>query len=175
MGFMNDSHLAKLLEFLRFPSVSTSPAHRADMRACAEWLAAELRAIGLVVQLTPTAGHPVVVARNPHPAGRPTVMIYGHYDVQPVDPLELWTTPPFEPRVEDGVIFARGATDNKGQILAHILGVAETLGRHGQLPVNLIFLIEGEEEIGSVHLESFLSAHRETLRCDIIAISDTGM
>ena len=113
-------------------------------------------------------------------------MIYGHYDVQPVDeparaegesadPNKHWTTPPFEPRIRDGVIFARGSTDNKGQIFAHIFGIADTLREHGDLPVNLIFLIEGEEEIGSAHLEPFLTAHREELRCDLIAISDTGM
>jgi acetylornithine deacetylase/succinyl-diaminopimelate desuccinylase-like protein len=102
-------------------------------------------------------------------------MIYGHYDVQPVDPLNEWTSPPFEPVVRDGVIFARGSTDNKGQILGHILGVGETIREKGDVPVNLIFLIEGEEEVGSKSLEPFLTTHREALRCDLIAISDTGM
>lgn len=169
-----DAQLAKLLEFLRFPSVSTDSAYANGVKQCAEWLAGQLRAIGLDAQLHATAGHPIVVARNEHKPGRRTVLIYGHYDVQPVDPLALWTHPPFEPHIEDDVIFARGATDNKGQIMAHILGVEQALGR-GDLPVNLVFLIEGEEECGSTHLESFLAEHREELRCDIIAISDTGM
>ena len=102
-------------------------------------------------------------------------MIYGHYDVQPVDPLELWESPPFQPRIVDGVVFARGAADNKGQIFAHVLGIEETIRKSGELPVNLILLVEGEEEIGSAHLEEFLLANREALRCDLIAISDTGM
>jgi acetylornithine deacetylase/succinyl-diaminopimelate desuccinylase-like protein len=115
------------------------------------------------------------VAKNAHQPGRPTLLIYGHYDVQPVDPLDQWISPPFEPRIEDGRIYARGSTDNKGQLLAHVSGVAETLARHGQLPLNLTFLFEGEEEIGSPNLAPFLQAHRESLACDIIAISDTGM
>jgi acetylornithine deacetylase/succinyl-diaminopimelate desuccinylase-like protein len=172
---MNELHLAKLLEFLRFPSISTTPAHQADMQRCAEWLATELRTIGLHADVISTPGHPVVLGRNTHHPGRRTVMIYGHYDVQPVDPIALWSSPPFEPRVENGIIYARGATDNKGQILAHLLGVGETMQRSRELPLNLIFLIEGEEEIGSAHLEAFLAAHRDELRCDIIAISDTGM
>ncbi len=172
---MNQDHVEELLNFLRFPSISTDLERRADVAACAAWLAAKLGNIGLRAELHPTAGHPIVVARNAHREGLRTVLIYGHYDVQPVDPVELWTSPPFEPRIADGVVFARGATDNKGQILAHILGVGETLVERGKLPVNLIFLIEGEEEIGSAHLEEFLAAHREELRCDVIAVSDTGM
>jgi len=172
---MNELHLARLIEFLRFPSVSTTPAHQGDMRRCAEWLGAQLRAMGLSVEIAPTAGHPVVLARNAHRAERRTVMIYGHYDVQPVDPIALWTTPPFEPRVENDIVYARGATDNKGQILAHVLGMAETIQRAGELPLNVILLIEGEEEIGSPHLEEFLVARRDEFRCDVIAISDTGM
>jgi acetylornithine deacetylase/succinyl-diaminopimelate desuccinylase-like protein len=116
-----------------------------------------------------------VVARNEHRADRKTVLIYGHYDVQPVDPLALWQNPPFEPEIREGKIWARGATDNKGQMLAHILGVEKTLREQGELPVNLIFLFEGEEEIGSPNLAPFLREHREALRCDVIAVSDTGM
>ena len=172
---MHSAEVETLLEFLRFPSISTDPARRADVARCADWLVAQLTASGLSATLHPTAGHPIVIARNVHQPGRTTVMIYGHYDVQPVDPLELWDSPPFEPRIENGIVFARGATDNKGQILAHILGIAATLREKGKLPVNLIVLVEGEEEIGSAHLEEFLLAHREELRCDIIAISDTGM
>ena len=111
---MHTAEVETLLEFLRFPSISTDPAHRADVARCAEWLTARLTASGLIATLHPTAGHPIVIARNAHRPGRRTVMIYGHYDVQPVDPLDLWDSPPFEPRIEDGVVFARGSTDNKG-------------------------------------------------------------
>ena len=172
---MNQRQLDEYLAYLRFPSVSTDPERKADVAACADWIVAKLRSIGLTTTLHPTAGHPIVVAKNEHRAGRRTVMIYGHYDVQPVDPVELWESPPFEPRIANEYVFARGSADNKGQHFAHVLGVEETLREKGELPVNLIFLIEGEEEIGSEHLEEFLKTHREELACDIIAISDTGM
>ncbi|HUF64154.1 MAG TPA: dipeptidase [Verrucomicrobiales bacterium] len=168
-------HLEALLEFLRFPSISTDSSCRDDMHACADWLAGRLRAAGLEAEIHPTGGHPAIIAKSAHRDGRPTVLIYGHYDVQPADPLDLWIHPPFEPHIENGIVFARGATDNKGQILAHVLGVAETLEAEGELPVNILFLIEGEEEIGSIHLEAFLLEHREELACDIAAVSDTGM
>jgi acetylornithine deacetylase/succinyl-diaminopimelate desuccinylase-like protein len=170
-----DAPLSELLDFLRYPSVSTDAAYAGCVAECAEWLCEKFQSMGLVAELHRTPGHPVVVARNAHRPGRRTVMIYGHYDVQPVDPLELWTSPPFEPRIENGILFARGATDNKGQIMAHIQGVAEILKRDGDLPVNLIFLVEGEEEIGSPNLGKFLHEHKDELRCDVIAISDTGM
>ena len=121
-----------------------------------------------------TPGHPIVVAKSPRAPAKKTLLIYGHYDVQPAEPMELWTTPPFDPQIRDGRIFGRGASDNKGQILAHILGVQEALNK-GPLPVNVIFLIEGEEEVGSEHLADFLEKNREDLACDAIAISDTGM
>jgi len=167
--------LADLFSFLRFPSVSTDSRHAADVRNCANWLLAKLSAMGLTADLHETPLHPIVVARNAHRPDRRTVLIYGHYDVQPVDPLALWTTDPFEPVIRDGRILARGATDNKGQMLAHVLGVEKTLREQGELPVNLIFLFEGEEEIGSPNLAEFLRLHRDALRCDVIAISDTGM
>lgn len=172
---MSDPRIAEYLHFLSFPSISTDPERAGDVTRCAAWLVQKLRAIGLSTDAHPTARHPIVVARNEHRPGRRTVMIYGHYDVQPVDPLELWDSPPFEPRIVDGVVFARGATDNKGQIFAHILGIEETLREKGELPVNLILLIEGEEEVGSANLESFLQTQRDALRCEVIAISDTGM
>jgi acetylornithine deacetylase/succinyl-diaminopimelate desuccinylase-like protein len=183
---MRNTQLDRLLEFLRFPSISTDRAAGKDVHECAQWLVAELGVIGLTASLMPTEGHPVVIARNAHRAGRPTVLIYGHYDVQPVDeparrknepldPNKHWLTRPFEPQITDGVIYARGSTDNKGQIFAHITGVAETIAAEGDLPVNLVVLIEGEEEIGSQHLEGFLENHRRELQCDVIAISDTGM
>lgn len=167
--------LQDLFTFLRFPSISTDSRHTADVRACAQWLIEKLTGMGLAVELHETARHPIVVARNEHRADRKTVLIYGHYDVQPVDPLTLWQNPPFEPEIREGKIWARGATDNKGQMLAHILGVEKTLREQGELPVNLIFLFEGEEEIGSPNLAPFLREHREALRCDVIAVSDTGM
>jgi acetylornithine deacetylase/succinyl-diaminopimelate desuccinylase-like protein len=167
--------LETLFSFLRFPSISTDSRHTADVRACGEWLIAKLTAMGLKAELHETPRHPIVIARNTPVEGRRTVLIYGHYDVQPVDPLNLWDSEPFEPVIRDGRIWARGATDNKGQMMAHVLGVEKTLRETGDLPVNLIFLFEGEEEIGSPNLAPFLRAHREELRCDVIAISDTGM
>lgn len=167
--------LEDLFSFLRYPSISTDSAHAADVRACAAWLMEKLGAMGLTAELHQTPKHPVVIARNEHIAGRRTVLIYGHYDVQPVDPLSLWATDPFDPVIRDGKIWARGATDNKGQMMAHVLGVEKTLRENQSLPVNLIFLFEGEEEIGSPNLAAFLHANRDDLRCDVIAISDTGM
>ena len=167
--------LDDLKTFLRFPSISTQPDHAPDLVACAEWLSEKLTSIGLNAAVYPTPGSPVVIASTQRDSAKRTVLIYGHYDVQPPDPLEGWTTPPFEPRIEEGRIYARGAADNKGQILAHILGVAETIRKNGSLPVNVIFLIEGEEEIGSPNLADFLREHREELACDLVAISDTAM
>ena len=169
--------ISELSEFLRFPSVSTQPEHASDLRACASWLQQRLSAAGLIAEIHLTAGHPIVVARSPHDPTKRTVLIYGHYDVQPPEPLEEWSSPPFEARIDakEGKIYARGAADNKGQILPHILGVAQTLKEHGTLPVNVIFLIEGEEEIGSPHLESFLLEHQKEFACDVVVISDTGM
>src|SRR5271170_578386 len=141
-----DAQLAQLFDFLRFPSVSTDPAARDDVSACGEWLYRKFLSIGLFAEVHGTPGHPVIFARHEPRPGLPTVLIYGHYDVQPPDPLDLWTSPPFEPRLADGIIFARGSADNKGQILAHILGVEAALAA-GQLPVNVLFVVEGEEEI----------------------------
>jgi len=172
---MRPSYLEDFYSFLRFPSVSTDDAYTEKLKACAHWLVERLTSIGLETQLVSTAGHPIVWARNKHRPGRRTVLIYGHYDVQPPDPLELWDSPPFEPILKDGYIFARGATDNKGQILSHILGIQETIEQDGELPVNLHLVIEGEEEIGSVNLGSFLNENRDALKCDVAVVSDTGM
>jgi acetylornithine deacetylase/succinyl-diaminopimelate desuccinylase-like protein len=172
---LQNEPVEELKAFLRFPSISTQPEHAPDLDSCAEWLREKLSSIGLEAAVHSTPGSPVVVAATPRDPAKRTVLIYGHYDVQPPEPLEGWTTPPFEPRIEEGRIYARGAADNKGQILAHILGVAETLREKGALPVNVIFLIEGEEEIGSANLEEFLREHREELACDLVAISDTAM
>lgn len=173
----HQDQLQFLLDFLRFPSVSTEPDHAPAVRACAEWLRDALAARGFAAELVPTAGHPIVVARTPARPGRPTVLVYGHYDVQPANIADGWTRPPFEPTIVDGVLFARGATDNKGQIAAHLLGAAALLSPTAAdgPPVNLIFLIEGEEEIGSPNLRPFLERHRQELRCDAVVISDTGM
>jgi acetylornithine deacetylase/succinyl-diaminopimelate desuccinylase-like protein len=170
-----DAALEDLFSFLRFPSISTATEHAGDVRECAQWLEAKLRGMQLDVTLHETAGHPIVVARNAHVAGRKTVLIYGHYDVQPVDPLSLWDHPPFDPILRDGRIWARGATDNKGQMLAHVLGVEQALSENGELPVNLVFLFEGEEEIGSPNLVPFIETNKELLACDVISVSDTGM
>src|SRR6266436_3431082 len=172
---MRDNYLEEYYSFLRFPSVSTDAKFADKVRDCATWVSQKLEKIGLESKVVSTPGHPVVWARNKHRAGRPTVLIYGHYDVQPPDPVELWDSPPFEPVLKNGYVFARGATDNKGQILAHILGIQETIEQHRDLPVNLHLVIEGEEEIGSGNLGPFMTENREALRCEVAVVSDTGM
>ena len=172
---MRDNYLEDYYSFLRFPSVSTDDQYKKKLEECARWLVNKLTAIGLETQLVPTKGHPIVWAHNKHTAGRRTVLIYGHYDVQPPDPLELWDSPPFEPVLKNGYVFARGATDNKGQILAHILGIQETMEQDRDLPVNLHLVIEGEEEIGSGNLGPFLNENRDALKSDVAVVSDTGM
>jgi acetylornithine deacetylase/succinyl-diaminopimelate desuccinylase-like protein len=172
---MRENHLEDYFSFLRFPSVSTDNQFASNVRECAEWVSQKLAAIGLESKVVPTAGHPIVWARNEHRPGRRTVLIYGHYDVQPPDPLELWDSPPFEPVLKEGYVFARGATDNKGQILSHIIGIQETMEQDHDLPVNLHLVIEGEEEIGSGNLGPFLSQNRDALRSDVAVVSDTGM
>lgn len=169
-----NDHLQALFEFLRFPSISTQSNCEMDLVRCAEWLNHRCTQAGLESQVYPTAGYPIVVAKTPIDPAKRTVLIYGHYDVQPPEPLAEWEGEPFEPVVKNGKIYARGASDNKGQILAHLLGVIESI-RRGTLPCNVIFLIEGEEEIGSPHLEAFVQSHRDLLQCDVVAISDSGM
>jgi Acetylornithine deacetylase/Succinyl-diaminopimelate desuccinylase and related deacylases len=172
---MRDNYLEEYYSFLRFPSVSTDDQYKQKLEDCARWVVNKLTSIGLETQLVPTRGHPIVWARNKHQPGRSTVLIYGHYDVQPPDPLDLWDSPPFEPVLKNGYVFARGATDNKGQILSHILGIQETIEQSGDLPVNLNLVIEGEEEIGSGNLGGFLSENRDALKSDAAVVSDTGM
>src|SRR5205809_2686377 len=172
---MRANHLEDFYQFLRFPSVSTDDHYTEKVTECGHWLVEKLTKIGLSAKLCPTPGHPVVWAHNKQQPGRHTVLIYGHYDVQPPDPVRLWDSPPFEPVLKNGYVFARGATDNKGQILSHILGVQEQIEAAGDLPVNLHFVIEGEEEIGSGNLPKFLSDNKEALRCDVAVVSDTGM
>jgi acetylornithine deacetylase/succinyl-diaminopimelate desuccinylase-like protein len=171
-----DEHLEQLKAFLRFPSISTLADHKDDVRRCAEFLAEQLRQVGFEhVELMETPGHPVVYADWLHAPGKPTVLVYGHYDVQPVDPLHLWDTPPFEPTIRDGKIYARGSSDDKGQVFMHIKSFEALLRTTGTLPVNVKFCIEGEEEIGSVHLPALLEQYAEKFRCDVIVISDTPM
>lgn len=168
--------LQGLQEFLSIPSVSAVSAHRADMVRAADFLADRLRAAGLQdVAVLPTGGHPAVFAQWLGAPGRPTALVYGHYDVQPPDPLELWTTPPFAPSVRDGRLFARGAADDKGQVWMHVLAAEALLQTTGRLPLNLRFLIEGEEEVGSTHLKSFVAAHRQELAAEVVVISDSGL
>ena len=172
---MRDSYLDEYFTFLRFASISTDDAYKEKLVECANWLVEKLKKIGLDAQLVSTPGHPIVWARNKHQPGRKTVMIYGHYDVQPPDPLELWESPPFEPVLKDGYVFARGSTDNKGQIFSHILGIQETIADKGDLPVNLHLIVEGEEEVGSGSLPGFLKQNQTSLGCDVVVVSDTGM
>ena len=172
---MRDNYLEEYFTFLRFPSVSTDEKYADKVRDCANWVSQKLGKIGLESKVVPTKGHPIVWARNKHKSGRPTVLLYGHYDVQPPDPLDLWDSPPFEPVLKNGYVFARGATDNKGQIFSHILGLQETIEKNGDLPVNVDLVIEGEEEVGSQNLPKFLTDNREALKCDVVLVSDTGM
>ncbi len=161
-----------LCELLRIASVSTDPGYRAEIDRAAQWVADRLRHLGLSTELIRTEGHPLIYAESPHIEGAPTALVYGHYDVQPADPVELWTTPPFEPTVRDGNLYARGATDDKGQFLTHVFSVEAWLAAEGRLPLNVKYLIEGEEEIGSASLQAYLEQHADRLACDCVVISD---
>jgi acetylornithine deacetylase/succinyl-diaminopimelate desuccinylase-like protein len=165
----------ELCEYVRFASVSAQPTHAKDMAACAEWLANHCRQIGLDAQVCKTAGHPIVLAKTPRRKGRRHFMVYGHYDVQPPEPFELWHTPPFEPTIKGSSMFGRGASDNKGQNLAHLKAVEAHFKTGTELPCDLTFVIEGEEEVGSRSLATFLKEHRADLKCDAVVVSDTGI
>jgi acetylornithine deacetylase/succinyl-diaminopimelate desuccinylase-like protein len=177
--------IEELCEYIRFPSVSAQPGHRNDMLACAQWVATHCRKIGLQARVCPTAGHPVVVAKTPaaksgrgsraRGARRPRFVVYGHYDVQPPEPFELWKSPPFEPRVQGRSLFGRGTCDNKGQNFAHLKAIEAYLKTGTELPCDITFVIEGEEEVGSKSLTPFLQKHRAELDCEAVVISDTGM
>lgn len=170
-----DRYLDELHAFLRIPSVSALPAHRPDVFAAADWLADRLRAIGVPeVSLLPTGAGPVVVGHWPVP-GQPTALLYGHYDVQPADPLELWASPPFEPTVRDGRLFARGASDDKGALLAALNGIEALVETDGAPPIGLTFFLEGEEEIGSPALPDLVRAERDRLACDFVISADGAM
>jgi len=170
-----DVRLASYLDLLRIPSISTDPANAADCQRAADWLVDRLRSAGLEhAEASPTGGHPIVYADWLAAAGAPTVVIYGHYDVQPTDPLDAWTSPPFEPAVVGRRVLARGASDDKSNISIWIQAVEAILATRGRLPVNLRFVFEGEEESSSVHLESWLLANRGRLTGDVAVVSDVG-
>ena len=165
----------ELRQFLRIPSVSADSKRRDDVRRAAEFVRDQLRSAGLAADLVETSGHPIVYGHWLHAGGdAPTAMVYGHYDVQPPDPLNEWQTPPFEPDVRDGKIYARGATDDKGQMFTHIKSIEAWLKSTGKLPINVKVVIEGEEEVGSKNLDQFLESHKDELRSDIAVISDTS-
>ncbi len=163
----------ELCELLRIPSVSAVAARRDDISRAAEWVAERFRRMDFATEVVPTTGHPVVYAQSASVAGAPTVLVYGHYDVQPADPLEAWTSPPFEPTVRQGRLYARGATDDKGQMLTHVFSARAWLAAAGRLPVNLKYVIEGEEEVGSRGLEALVGENARRLACDVIVVSDS--
>jgi acetylornithine deacetylase/succinyl-diaminopimelate desuccinylase-like protein len=171
-----DRLLGELQDFLRIPSVSTLPQHRPDIERACDFVAAKLRAAGMTnVQRIPTDGHPLVYGEWMGAPGKPTVLCYGHYDVQPPDPLEEWTTPPFEPSIRGQSLYARGAADDKGQMYTHLKAAEAMLAVRGALPVNVKFLIEGEEEIGGASVDRYVREHPQSLACDVALVSDTEM
>jgi acetylornithine deacetylase/succinyl-diaminopimelate desuccinylase-like protein len=172
----SDRYLQELMEFLRLPSISTDVGKPEDLKRTAEFVAHQLEKSQMTeVQIVPTGGHPIVYAERVEDPSKPTLLVYGHYDVQPVDPLELWETPPFEPSLRKAKLYARGATDDKGQLMIHFKSSEAFMEIEGRLPLNMKFLIEGEEEIGSAHLDHFIREHQQQLQCDAVVISDTAM
>jgi acetylornithine deacetylase/succinyl-diaminopimelate desuccinylase-like protein len=170
-----DDRLASLMAFLRIPSISALPEHAGDVRRAAEWLGGALEEAGLEhVEVSPTDGHPIVYADWLHAADAPTVLVYGHYDVQPVDPLDEWTSPPFEPRLDGDRLVGRGTADDKGQIHAHVSAAGALLATRGRFPINVRYVFEGEEESSSLHLDRWLADNRHRLAADAAIISDTG-
>jgi acetylornithine deacetylase/succinyl-diaminopimelate desuccinylase-like protein len=171
-----DRYLDELKGFLAIPSISALPQHAADVRRCADWCAGEMRRIGLQnVRLIDTPGNPVVYGDWLGAPDAPTILFYGHYDVQPVDPLELWESPPFEATIRDGEIYARGSADDKGQVFMHFKAIEAHLKQNGRLPVNMKIILEGEEEVGSVNLDDFIRDHKAELGASVVVISDSPM
>ncbi len=171
-----DRFVDELKAWLAIPSISALPQHQQDLRRCAEWTADEMRRIGMEnVRIIETPGHPVVYGDWLHTEGAPTILFYGHYDVQPVDPVELWESPPFEATIRDGEIYARGAADDKGQVFMHFKAIEAHMKQNGRLPVNLRIILEGEEEVGSKHLDDFIKEHKGELGADVVVISDSPM
>lgn len=166
--------LEQLCNFLRIPSVSADSAFAPQMKACAEWVRSSMEEAGLTATIYQTKGHPIVYGERLRDPSLPTILVYGHYDVQPPDPLNLWTTPAFEPQVRDGKLFARGATDDKGQLFTHLKSIEAWVKVNGELPVNVKVLIEGEEEVGGTNLDHFLETHKDLLKADVAVVSDTS-
>ena len=179
IGFVNsnkDRYLTELKEFLAIPSVSSQKNHDGDTRNCAQWVADEMRRVGMQnAEIFETPGHPIVYSEWLGAPGKPTVLFYGHYDVQPVDPINLWTSPPFEATIRGDNLFARGSADDKGQVYIHFKAVEAYMKNGGSLPVNLKMIIEGEEEVGSENLEDFVKSHKDLLKADLVLISDSSM
>jgi acetylornithine deacetylase/succinyl-diaminopimelate desuccinylase-like protein len=169
------AHITAVADLVRIPSVSAQPRHAGDVRRAAGWLCGRLRGMGMEASVVDTARHPAVIARWYGRPDRPTVLVYGHYDVQPAEPLDAWTSPPFAPQVRGGNLYGRGASDDKGQLLAHVAALQSYLATTRGLPLNVVCLFEGEEEIGSPHLGDLLRRHRDLLRCDVAVLSDTSM
>lgn len=171
-----EQHLEELKQFLSIPSISSLSEHKKDMKDCASYLGNLMKEAGLEhITINETAGHPVVTGDWLHAEGKPTILVYGHYDVQPVDPLELWESDPFKAEVRENKLYARGSSDDKGQVFMHVKVIEAFLKEQGELPVNVKFLIEGEEEIGSVHLPDFVESNKENLAADLVLISDTAL
>ncbi|HEX9739491.1 MAG TPA: M20/M25/M40 family metallo-hydrolase, partial [Ignavibacteriaceae bacterium] len=172
-----ERYISELKEFLKFPSISTNPENKNDVHECAGYVKRHLEKIGMEnAAIYPTKGHPIVYADWLN-AGtdKPTILIYGHYDVQPVDPVDLWTSPPFDAEIRGENIYARGSADDKGQVFIHFKALEAHFNQNNSLPINIKLLIEGEEEIGSVNLEDFIAEHKDLLKCDVVVISDTAM
>ena len=171
-----DRYLSELKDFLAIPSVSSQKNHDPDMRRCAQWVADHMRTVGMQnIQIFETKGHPVVYSEWMGAAGKPTVLFYGHYDVQPVDPLNLWTSPPFEATIRGENLYARGSADDKGQVFIHLKAIEAYMKNGGSLPVNLKMIVEGEEEVGSENLDDFVKSHKDLLKADLVLISDSSM
>src|SRR5881398_1649122 len=176
INVQRDRYVEELMQYLAIPSISALPAHQGDVRRAAEWTADQMRQIGLQnVRLLETPGNPIVYGDWLNAPGAPTILFYGHYDVQPVDPVELWDSPPFEGTVRDGELYARGAADDKGQVFMHLKAVEAYMKQAGGLPLNMKFFIEGEEEVGSAHLDAFVHDNKSMLAADVVVISDTAM
>ncbi|WP_197527086.1 dipeptidase [Pirellulimonas nuda] len=171
---LRDAHRGTLCELLRIPSVSADDSFRPDVQRAADWMLKHFQEMGLEAQQFETPGCPIIYAQTPAKPGAPVALVYGHYDVQPPDPLDEWVTPPFEPTQRGGNLYARGATDDKGQMLTHVLSVAATLEAMGETPIQVKFLIEGEEEVGSPNLGPFIQQQRERLACDCVVVSDSS-
>src|SRR6267378_1760358 len=171
-----DQHLAELSEFLRIPSVSAKSEHKPDIERAAKWVSDNLRAAGFKkVEIVPTNMHPLVYAESLEAPGKPTILFYGHYDVQPAEPLDLWTSPAFEPTVREGNLFGRGTADDKGQVHIHMKALESLQNVNGKFPINVKVLIEGEEEVGSVSLWDYVQKNKEKLKADALVVSDTSM